>query len=74
MKSFGLIVLVVALLASHLLLFAHGKYSGRKNSGSFGKKLKTAAVIGGTAFVGYKAGKFASKLGSMNLGNVLGCA
>ena len=56
---------MVALLANHLVASGRGKYSGKS---SFGKKIKTAAVIGGTAFVGYKAGKFASKLGNMNLG------
>jgi hypothetical protein len=44
--------------------------SGKSSSGksSFGSTAKKAAIIGGTAYVGYKAGKLASKFSNIRSG------
>ena len=57
---------MVALLANHLASCAPSK---SKKKSSIGKKVKIAAVVGGSAFVGYKVGQFATKLSGRNLGN-----
>ena len=58
---------MVALIFNHLVSCAPGNLKKKKSS--IGKKVKMAAVVGGTAYVGYKVGKFASKLGGLHLGN-----
>ena len=67
MKQFYMILLFVFVFCSEFSNSLPGKNKNKKSS-SIGKKLKTAAIIGGSAFVGYKAAKFAGKLSSMNLG------
>ena len=58
---------MVALIVEHLVSGAPG--NSKKKKSSIGKKVKMAAVVGGSAYVGYKVGKFASKLGGLHLGN-----
>jgi hypothetical protein len=67
MKHFCLVILFALLLSSEFVNSLPKKDKGKKSS-SFIKKLKTAAIIGGSAFVGYKAAKLTAKLTSMNLG------
>ena len=70
MKHFCLVILFALLLSSEFVNSLPKKDKGKKSS-SFSKKLKTAAIIGGSAFVGYKAAKLTTKLTSMNLGKTI---